>query len=819
MAEKNFSKTGEQSTVTKGNKFRDAVADLLRTKYQDVATEVRIAHKNVDIVFSYRNYGKTIKVGVECKEYSKPLTKDMIRTEIWSDYGPLVPSDIQEVIIVARHPLNSAAQQYVDTIPQLRFQTYEHLEEDLLGLHLYIKKLASEFKAQEIENYYIAARFDGHALSAQKVIRNWIENPTGDSLAVLGGYGKGKTSLALQTISEQANRHLADPGERIPILLRLGQEVHETSLEGLFGKEFTARQHTEGYRFETLMHLNRAGRLLIVLDGFDEMKHAMSSTDFYNNFREFNRLRGPNAKVLLLGRPNALPSEARTLVFRGQRMVGAQIHNDPAFPPWSEEQIAFFDSTEVDKFLRSYLQYRVANSSLALEDFVNSRVTEIKDQIAFELLRRPVQARIVADLAADPAFDLRGFTAYTLYEQFIRQLVERDSEKRVRKLISTEDRLTFQRELTWWMWTRRESQGHFNRHDVPTDLLQGLPNGGATNLDTKLNEYIVSTLTEEKETGILYFAHRSFLEFLVAERLRKVKISAEQHVVLSKTLTSDITNFLQEAPGQADVMLDWFETLVACAGPLSFGYVRYYQSNSTISDRALANENYATISPAETLIIGMIDARDTLLTSAELSERFTKLGKIVAMGGEVSAAVAAFCLAEVATSLHEKDDKDVIRNAYEWLITASFVRLLTHCSQLREGDNSILIEQKRFGPIEKLIQRSFKKYRDIGTGVDIEIDIIAAFSSLSVYLTSESKFLDDEFLRTTLENDAEKSLLFRNNSFRPIRIPAKAIAGRLKNPLRREIFESVLLPMKTLSFPIVAKSERHAKITTAIDDL
>jgi hypothetical protein len=813
MATPNTSRRGEKSNVAKGNKFRDAIADLLRTKYPDVATEVRVGHKNVDVVFSYRNLGKTIKVGVECKDYDAPLTKEKIKTEIWSDYDSLVPGHLHEILIVARYPLNSAAQQYVESIPQLRFQIYEQLEEDLLGLHSYIKNLANAFKTQEVEHYYIDARFDRHELPAQEVIRTWIENETGDSFAVLGGYGKGKTSLALRTVSVQANKHLTDPSERIPILLRLGQVVHETSLEALFGKEFTAKQHTDGFRFETLMHLNKAGRLLIVLDGFDEMKHAMSESDFYNNFREFNRLRGPSSKVLLLGRPNALPTEARTLVFRGQRSVGAQIHNDPSFPPWREEEIAFFDSLEVDRFLRAYLRYRVKNSALALSDFVDSRVSEIKSLISFDLLRRPVQARIVADLAADPSFDLRGFTAYTLYEQFIRQLVERDSGKRVRKLISTQDRLAFQRELAWWMWTRGESQGHFNRHDVPHELLSELPNGGATDDETKLNEYIVSTLTEEKETGILYFAHRSFQEFLVAERLRKVKISPDQHVVLSKALTPDIREFLREAPEQDSVVLQWFETLVACSGPLSFAYLGYYQSNVNVRVRLLADDNYSGWSPVEVAIAGMMVANDVSSLLQPLAETYAKLGKVIAAGKDVAAAVAAFCLIRLAVVVENKEDAMA---GYEWLAAAAFVRLLTHCSELREGDNSILVEQRRLGPIEKMIQRSFRKHRDIKTGVDIQINVNSCFEDLSVFLTSESKFISDSLpgvMRVT--SDPKMPIA----SFDAIRVPAKTIANRLKNRVRKESFESVLIPMKGSSFPIVARIERHGKVIHTDPDL
>ena len=46
---------GNQSTTQQGDAFRDLVADLLRTRYPDTATEQRIAGTKVDITFSDYN--------------------------------------------------------------------------------------------------------------------------------------------------------------------------------------------------------------------------------------------------------------------------------------------------------------------------------------------------------------------------------------------------------------------------------------------------------------------------------------------------------------------------------------------------------------------------------------------------------------------------------------------------------------------------------------------------------------------------------------------------------------------------------------------
>ncbi|MDQ7982537.1 NACHT domain-containing protein [Paraburkholderia sp. SARCC-3016] len=412
-------------------------------------------------------------------------------------------------------------------------------------------------------------RFEGHEKPALNVIEDWMQSDDPMPLAILGGYGKGKTSLALRVVSQQAMRHRMNPAERIPILIRLGQVVHETQLEGLFGKEFTARYPATDFRFPTLMHLNAGGRLLIVLDGFDEMKHAMSIADFRATFKEFNRLLEPKARVLLLGRPNALPTEARKHVFRAQKQIGSQTVIDPQFAPWREEEIAFFDGDEIARFLRAYLGHllmdRADVSGMTRGEFVDARVSEVLTKVSPDLLRRPVQARIVAELAHNPTFRLDGFTKYTLYDQFIRQLIERDTEdKPARAKIPFDPRYSFQQELAWWSWTKAsDGQGYFDRDEIPHALVDRLPAADATDGMAKLNEYIVSSLTEEKEAGVLYFAHRSFQEFLVADRLRTFRLTPDQHVVMSSAITPDIRSFLDAAPDQSH-LARWFETPLHC---------------------------------------------------------------------------------------------------------------------------------------------------------------------------------------------------------------------------------------------------------------
>ncbi len=56
-----------KSTTERGDEFRDAIAELLRTSGHNVISEALIEHKKVDILASFTHLGRTIKFIVEAK--------------------------------------------------------------------------------------------------------------------------------------------------------------------------------------------------------------------------------------------------------------------------------------------------------------------------------------------------------------------------------------------------------------------------------------------------------------------------------------------------------------------------------------------------------------------------------------------------------------------------------------------------------------------------------------------------------------------------------------------------------------------------------
>jgi hypothetical protein len=89
------------STLTSGDEFRDRTAALLRTRFDNVRTEIQLTAKKADICFEIRNGPrKTIAVAAECKKWNGTLTRDYVK-DIINDYTPALNNkQIQELWII-----------------------------------------------------------------------------------------------------------------------------------------------------------------------------------------------------------------------------------------------------------------------------------------------------------------------------------------------------------------------------------------------------------------------------------------------------------------------------------------------------------------------------------------------------------------------------------------------------------------------------------------------------------------------------------------------------------------------------------------------
>ncbi len=199
-----------------------------------------------------------------------------------------------------------------------------------------------------------AAIVPGHGMvNAQLYLNNsWAQGSSPRLCIVIAPAGHGKSKITHILARRLAERYqVADYGHRppLPILIPFGKYPRGTSsFDGLvlrFMDAFgVARLTAEAFRY-----LISLGRILFILDGYDEMVEA-SPDVAAENIAEFVRQAGPQSRILLT---------SRSTFYRTSSDVVGQI-GDPLLP---EDQVEVIDLQPFDEDqAKEYVAKRLGNT-------------------------------------------------------------------------------------------------------------------------------------------------------------------------------------------------------------------------------------------------------------------------------------------------------------------------------------------------------------------------------------------------------------------------------------------------------------------------
>jgi hypothetical protein len=297
-----------ETTIQKGNAFRDLVASMLEAAGFSAETETRAKFKKVDVRWHREDLDGPLTYFVEAKDYADTLGLEQCRAFV-VEYGTLVENrEADRAWLVSKGPISPDGRALVDETRGCKAMTFAEFQRRLLGLDAYLQDLLASYDADNIAQWYIPPHTEESA-DLESLVRNWIDEPDALPLAIVAGYGKGKSTFARHLASALAREALKESLLRVPVLVSLGDIVDEQSLEGLLGKMFTTRPGVRGYNFGLFEKLNNAGRYVAIFDGFDEMKHGMTLARFEANITELMRLDREHAKLIILGRDTAFQDD------------------------------------------------------------------------------------------------------------------------------------------------------------------------------------------------------------------------------------------------------------------------------------------------------------------------------------------------------------------------------------------------------------------------------------------------------------------------------------------------------------------------------
>jgi hypothetical protein len=286
-----------------GKKFEDTIYNLLALRgVQNLVREKQFGSKKADIYFEIISFGNRRRFAVECKDYTETLTQKAI-SNIYSGYmGLFAPTTITDLLIVSNGRLAPSAQSYVDSVPNLSYQTFIDLRNSLIDLNSYLYGFKERFMSDTTFNYYIdmeATRLEDDATprpsrDARSLLLARITEAK-KPIIVFGAYGIGKTTLAKKLFLDLLLSREADERRPTPIYFSLDRMTMEQSLEGLLGQQCLA---TVAVCFICMIALIRRFRLepdplfvaIMLLEkyGTYKVRHAQSSRRIkVGNSREF----------------------------------------------------------------------------------------------------------------------------------------------------------------------------------------------------------------------------------------------------------------------------------------------------------------------------------------------------------------------------------------------------------------------------------------------------------------------------------------------------------------------------------------------------
>jgi hypothetical protein len=273
--------------------------------------------------------------------------------------------------------------------PRISIATEDSLLDELVDFRDYENEIRRRVMSNHlpdstvtINNAYVAPRVEivGNDVPHEDLeafLLQWLEDSDSRQLALLGEYGQGKSTSALMF----TYRTLFSPSKhgRIPLLVELrGMSPGNLSPLQLLGA-WASR-----YRIapQALLHLIRAGRIILIFEGFDEMSLVGDAEMRIQHFRTLWQFCYPRSKLLITGRPNFFLDEEEMKAALG-------ISKPRTGQPYCQAvRLVPFGLPQIENSLRA--QKRV----------VREQISQLarKNQRFFELVSRPSLLHIVSVL-------------------------------------------------------------------------------------------------------------------------------------------------------------------------------------------------------------------------------------------------------------------------------------------------------------------------------------------------------------------------------------------------------------------------------------
>lgn len=599
------------------------IASLYRRLGFTVIQNINVDGQQVDLICEkwIPGIGHT-RLCIDCKhtelEENRSVSKDDVDMFIFTFRNRADSNGWTAGVMVSNRPFTQYAKAAAAKHLNIHLKTIEELHEEILHIRSYLYESVRRYEEVKRFSDYIAPyatisstvgpHEDNQAL-LERIIQNWLHDTSNPQLCLFGDFGTGKTTFLEYLHNILAQQYLSDASVRIPLLvpLRKYYEVadHEEMILQFFSQECQANiPYSLFHEFLT------RGKLLLLLDGFDEMGARSDPTTRKANYLKLAPLVEGHSKVLISCRPAYFFSLEEThSVFS---FVSKQIGFAPPLRqgPISEHlyslvqdsdlkavfsktrsvlsgtkyiDLSLFDKKQIKAYLKKHDGdiRSVSNGELDARSLFD-RIRKIYD--LEDLAKRPILLKLIVDTlpqfkkATDETYEIHigdkiqkvpDITPSVLYAVYTEKELEREYRKgKVRWLIDRQDKVKVIAAIALEMF--KNDVPVLDRIALSQVVQRGFPGNEEEQAHYLTDIRTCSFLSRDSQESIR-FTHKSFMEYYAAVALRMAMSgpTAIQELLSGKALTDEVAFFLGDGVAAAPNSFELKTSLIDLYGKLS----------------------------------------------------------------------------------------------------------------------------------------------------------------------------------------------------------------------------------------------------------
>jgi|GEM_PF-4488673 len=309
-------------------------------------------------------------------------------------------------------------------------------------------------------------------------------------------------------------------------------------------------------------HLIEEGKIVLLLDGFDEMESKSNKDIILHNFDEINKLVTRKSKVILTSRTHYFKTHSQVNdIFNPQydTELLRMIRGNPRFEvlellEFNYGQIIEFLERHTDKYVE---MWRKIKSTYNLDD----------------LSKRPILLEMIIRTLPKILEDGGEINASRLYEIYTDIWIRREDW---RSVMDPDEKEIFMIELALHMFINNIQSVHFTELNqiVLNHFKRKIISSG--DADVFYTDTMTCSFLNRDKSGNYKFIHKSFLEYFVAKKFYDEILNSNILFFKERPLPPEIINFMSKMDIEKDRLYD----VVYSTSNKKFEQVKYMGGNA-----------------------------------------------------------------------------------------------------------------------------------------------------------------------------------------------------------------------------------------------